>query len=85
MRYVVLPQAIRRVIPPLSNEFIMLTKDTALVAFIGLEEAFLVGKEGMGKDANVAPLVGVAIFFLLVTIPMMRVVQYLEVRLAKGD
>jgi ABC-type amino acid transport system permease subunit len=39
----------------------------------------------MGKDANVAPLVGVAIFFLLVTIPMMRVVQYLEVRLAKGD
>lgn len=85
MRYVVLPQAIRRVIPPLSNEFIMLTKDTALVAFIGLSEAFLVGKEGMGKAANVTPLVGVGLFFLLVTIPMMRVVQYLEVRLAKGD
>ncbi|MHB8896156.1 MAG: ABC transporter permease subunit [Candidatus Geothermincolia bacterium] len=85
MRYVVLPQAIRRVIPPLSNEFIMLTKDTALVAFIGLSEAFLVGKEGMGRDANVTPLVGVALFFLLVTIPAMRVVQYLEVRLAQGD
>lgn len=85
MRYVVLPQAVRRVIPPLSNEFIMLTKDTALVAFIGLSEAFLVGKEGMGRDANVTPLVGVALFFLLVTIPAMRVVQYLEVRLAKGD
>lgn len=85
MRYIVLPQAIRRVIPPLSNEFIMLTKDTALVAFIGLSEAFLVGKEGMGRDANVTPLVGVALFFLLVTIPAMRVVQYLEVRLAQGD
>lgn len=85
MRYVVLPQAIRRVIPPLSNEFIMLTKDTALVAFIGLSEAFLVGKEGMGKAANVTPLVGVALFFLLVTIPAMRGVQYLENRLSKGD
>ena len=85
MRYVVLPQAIRRVIPPLSNEFIMLTKDTALVAFIGLSEAFLIGKEGMGRDANVTPLVGVALFFLIVTIPAMRVVQYLEVRLSQGD
>jgi len=85
MRYVVLPQAIRRVIPPLSNEFIMLTKDTALVAFIGLSEAFLVGKEAMGRDANVTPLVGVALFFLLVTIPAMRGVRYLEKRLARGD
>lgn len=85
MRYVVLPQAIRRVIPPLSNEFIMLTKDTALLAFIGLTEAFMMGKEGMGQAANVTPLVGVAVFFLLVTIPAMRVVQYLEKRLARGD
>jgi polar amino acid transport system permease protein len=85
MRYVVLPQAVRRVIPPLSNEFIMLTKDTALVAFIGLSEIFLVGKEIMGKKFLIAPLVGVALFFLLVTIPMMRGVQYLEKRLARGD
>ena len=85
MRYVVLPQAIRRVIPPLSNEFIMLTKDTALVAFIGLSEAFLVGKEAMGRYANVTPLVGVALFFLLVTIPAMQGVRYLERRLARGD
>jgi polar amino acid transport system permease protein len=85
MRYIVLPQAVRRVIPPLSNEFIMLTKDTALVAFIGLSEAFLVGKEAMGRDANVTPLVGVALFFLLVTIPAMQGVRYLEKRLSKGD
>lgn len=85
MRYIVLPQAVRRVIPPLSNEFVMLTKDTALLAFIGLSEAFQVGKEAMGRDANVTPLVGVALFFLLITIPAMRVVQYLEKRLARGD
>lgn len=85
MRYVVLPQAIRRVIPPLSNEFVMLTKDTALLAFIGYAEVFQVGKEIMGKMANITPLVGVAFFFLLVTLPMMRGVQYLEKRLAKGD
>jgi len=85
MRHIVLPQAVRRVIPPLSNEFIMLTKDTALVAFIGLGEIFLTGKEIMGKKANVTPLVGVALFFLLVTIPAMRGVQYLEKRLARGD
>jgi len=85
MRYVVLPQAVRRVIPPLSNEFVMLTKDTALLAFIGYAEVFQTGKEIMGKMANVTPLVGVAFFFLIVTIPMMRGVQYLEKRLAKGD
>lgn len=85
MRYVVLPQAVRRVIPPLSNEFVMLTKDTALLAFIGFAEVFQTGKEIMGTKANVTPLVGVAFFFLLVTVPMMRGVQYLERRLARGD
>jgi His/Glu/Gln/Arg/opine family amino acid ABC transporter permease subunit len=85
MRYIVLPQAVRRVIPPLSNEFVMLTKDTALVAFIGMSEVFQVGKEAMGRDANVTPLMGVAFFFLLVTIPAMRVVQYLEKRMGRGD
>ncbi len=85
MRFVILPQAVRRVIPPLSNEFIMLTKDTALVAFIGLSEIFLAGKEIMGKKFLVAPLVGVGFFFLLVTIPAMRLVQYMEKRLARTD
>jgi polar amino acid transport system permease protein len=85
MRYVVLPQAVRRVIPPLSNEFVMLTKDTALVSTIGLLEAFLQGRDLMGRYANVTPLVVVAMYFLLVTLPLMRLVQYLETRLARGD
>lgn len=85
MRYVVLPQAVRRVIPPLSNEFIALLKDTALVSTIGLLEIFLQGRDLMGRYASVTPLVGVALFFLLVTLPLMRLVQYMEKRLARGD
>jgi His/Glu/Gln/Arg/opine family amino acid ABC transporter permease subunit len=85
MRYVVLPQAVRRVIPPLSNEFIALLKDTALVSVIALMEVFMVGREQMGRFANVTPLVGVAICYLVLTLPLMRLVQYVEKKLARGD
>ncbi len=78
MRYVVLPQAIRNVIPPLSNEFIALVKDTSLVAVIALPEVFHVGREKLGFYFNVTPLVGVAICYLMITIPMMRLVQYIN-------
>lgn len=85
MRFVVLPQAVRRVIPPLSNEFIALLKDTALVSVISLSEVFQRGRELMGWKANVTPLVGVALCYLIITIPLMRVVQYIEKGLAKTD
>jgi polar amino acid transport system permease protein len=85
MRYVILPQAIRNVIPPLSNEFIALLKDTALVATIGLAEVFFRGREMMGKYANVTPLVGAALCYLIITIPLMRLVQYMTTRLSLKD
>ncbi len=85
MRYVVLPQAVRNVIPPLSNEFIALLKDTALVATIGLAEVFFRGKEMMGRYANVTPLVWAAICYLIITIPLMRLVQYMNTRLSLKD
>ncbi|MEW6553414.1 MAG: amino acid ABC transporter permease [Actinomycetota bacterium] len=85
MRYVVLPQAVRNVIPPLSNEFIALLKDTALVATIGLAEVFFRGKEMMGKYANVTPLIISAICYLIITIPLMRLVQYMTTRLSLKD
>jgi len=81
MRYVILPQAIRNVIPPLSNEFIALVKDTSLVAVIALPEVFHVGREKLGFYFNVTPLVGVAICYLMITIPMMRLVQYINKRM----
>ena len=85
MRYVVLPQAVRRVIPPLSNEFIALLKDTALLAVISVPEVFQRGRELMGFKANVTPLIGVAICYLIITLPLMRVVQYVEKSLSKTD
>jgi polar amino acid transport system permease protein len=85
MRFVVLPQAVRRVIPPLSNEFIALLKDTALVSVIGLGEMMLRARELMGTKASVTPLMVAAFFYLMITIPLMRLVQYTEKRLSKGD
>lgn len=82
MRYVILPQAIRNVIPPLSNEFVALVKDTSLVAFIGYAEVFRRGTEMMASKASMTPLIGVAICYLMITIPMMRVVQYLDRRMS---
>jgi polar amino acid transport system permease protein len=85
MRYIVLPQAVRNVIPPLSNEFIALLKDTALVATIGLAETFFRGREMMGRYANVTPLMGAALCYLVITLPLMRLVQYMTRRLSLGD
>jgi polar amino acid transport system permease protein len=85
MRYVVLPQAIRNVIPPLSNEFIALLKDTALLSVIALPEVTRRATEMMGKYYKVTPLVGAAIAYLIVTLPLMRLVQYMTTRLSIKD
>lgn len=85
MRYVILPQAVRRVIPPLSNEFIALLKDTSLLSVIALTEVLYAAREIMGAKANATPLVGAALCYLMLTLPLMRMVQYMEKRLARGD
>lgn len=85
MRYVVLPQAVRNVIPPLSNEFIALLKDTALLSVIAVLEVTRRATEMMGKHYNVTPLVGAAICYLIVTLPLMRLVQYMSRKLAIKD
>lgn len=82
MRYVILPQAVRNVIPPLSNEFIALLKDTSLLAVIGLSEVTRRSSEMFGKEANLTPFVIGAICYLIITIPLMRLVQYITARLS---
>jgi polar amino acid transport system permease protein len=74
LRSVVIPQAIRRVIPPLMNDFISLQKDTALIAFVSgfTPEAFLAAQIDSAATFNFTPLVGAAICFLVITIPMTR-------------
>ena len=70
MRHVIVPQAIRKVIPPLLNDFIALMKDTSLVSVIGLLEVVQVGRDIQSETLNTTPLMAGAILFLLVTIPL---------------
>jgi polar amino acid transport system permease protein len=80
MRYVVLPQAIRRVIPPLLNDSIGLLKDTALVSFIGAVEAFRRSQIIQAAEFNFTPYLITAVIFLIATIPMARFVDWLVAR-----
>ncbi len=80
MRYVVVPQAVRRVVAPLLNDFIGLQKDTALVQILGLVDAFN-NSRGIAANAfNLSAVTIVAILFVLVTIPQARVVDHLVER-----
>ncbi len=74
LRFVVVPQAVRRVIPPLLNDFIALQKDTALIAVVAgaFPEAFLEGQIYQAADFNFTPIVAVALCFLLITLPLTR-------------
>ena len=78
LRFVIIPQAVRRVIPPLLNDFIGLQKDTALVAFVvAIPEAFKQGQIYQAADFNFTPLLAVALMFLLITVPLTRFTDWL--------
>jgi polar amino acid transport system permease protein len=72
MRYVVLPQALRRVVPPLLNDFVSLLKDTGLVSILGVTDAVRAAQINASRTFNYTPYVVAAILFLLITIPMTR-------------
>jgi polar amino acid transport system permease protein len=80
MTTVVLPQAVRRVVPPLMNDFISLQKDVALVSLIGPIE--ILRRAGLDKArfANFTPYVAAAVIFLAVTIPLTRIADWLLAR-----
>lgn len=80
LRFVVLPQAVRRVIPPLMNDFVSLQKDVALISLIGPIEILRQAGIDKSKFANFTPYVGAAIIFLLLTIPETRFVDHLMTR-----
>lgn len=75
MRYVVLPQAIRRVIPPLLNDFVSLLKDTGLVSILGVTDAVRAAQINASRTFNYTPYVVSAILFLLITIPLTRYID----------
>ncbi|MFC4012871.1 amino acid ABC transporter permease [Nonomuraea purpurea] len=80
MRFVVLPQATRRVVPPLLNDFVSLQKDTALVSTIGPLEAIRQAQIHVTDTFNYTPYLVAALLFLLVTIPLARFTDHLAAR-----
>lgn len=88
MRLVVVPQGIRRVLPALTNEFIAITKDTALVfvigASLGQRELFRVGQNLAQQTGNYSSVVAAGLVYLAITIPLTRFVNWLDRRLREG-
>ena len=85
---IVVPQAFRIVLPPLTNELILLTKDSSLVYILGLtlEEYELTkfGRDVLNQEKNLTTLVGIALCYLLITIPLSIVVRRMEARAGKA-
>ena len=80
MRAVIIPQAVRRVIPPLLNDFIGLQKDTALLGLVGPVEAFQRSNIYAQADFNYTPLLCAAVLFVAITIPLARFTDWLVKR-----
>ena len=80
LRHVILPQAVRRVIPPLLNNFIGLQKDTILVSYIGVVEIFRASQIKQAATFNFTPYMATALVFILVTIPLARLTDVLVSR-----
>jgi len=80
LRHVIVPQAVRRVIPPLLNDFIGLQKDTVLVSFIGVVEIFRAAQIKQAASFNFTPSLAVALVFIVVTIPLARFTDWLLAR-----
>ena len=82
---VIIPQTVRRVIPTMTSEFILLYKDTSLLAAVGVMELMLYAKSAVANTGNMTPYIVAAAFYLVVTLPLIRVVTRLEKRLAAAD
>jgi polar amino acid transport system permease protein len=77
MRYVIIPQAVRRVIPPLLNDFVGLQKDTAIVSVIGVAEAASLSQQFSTQNGDFPSYLVAAVFFILITIPLARYTDHL--------
>ena len=88
MRLVIIPQAIRRVLPSLVNQFIAVIKDSSLVYALGLvaneREVFRIGQDAAVSNANLSPLVAAGLVYLALTVPLTHLVNYIDRRLREG-
>ena len=81
MRHIIVPQAFRRVIPPLTNEFVMLIKDTSLISVIGLAELLRAARVIQAASFNATPLFAAALIYLALCLPLIYLTNVLERRL----
>lgn len=81
LRFVVLPQAVRRVVPPLLNDLVSLQKDTGLVSIAGAVDAVYAAQIIAGKDFNFTPYVVAGLVFVALTIPMTRCTDWVTARM----
>jgi polar amino acid transport system permease protein len=86
---IVIPQAFRIVVPPLTNELVLLVKDTSLISVLGVTAATKdltrIGRDGVNSYANATPLVVAGLLYLAITIPLTRLAAYLERRGKRGQ
>ena len=85
LRHVVIPQAVRRVVPPLLNDFVSLQKDTALASAAGIFEAVFVARDYANYNFNFTPYIVVACFFIAMTIPLARLTDWLAARARRRE
>jgi polar amino acid transport system permease protein len=80
LRTVIVPQAVRRIVPPLLNDFVGLQKDTALIGVMGVTDAFTQARLVSSNVFNLTPVIVVAVLFVIITIPQARFVDKLLAR-----
>jgi polar amino acid transport system permease protein len=85
LRHVIVPQAVRRVVPPLLNDFVSLQKDTALASAAGIFEAVFVARDYGSYNFNYTSYVVVACFFIVMTVPLARLCDWLTARMRRRE
>jgi polar amino acid transport system permease protein len=85
VRLVVLPQAVRKVVPPLMNDFVALQKDVGLISVLGAVDAVRGAQIEVAHFANFTPYILAGIFFVLMAIPTVRLTDWLAARMAKRE
>lgn len=85
MVYVIIPQTVRRIIPTMTNEFILLYKDTSMLAAVGVMEVVMYAKTIVANTGSITPYIVAACFYLVITLPLAKFVGNLERKLATND
>lgn len=85
MLYIILPQTTRRVIPTVTNDFITAFKDTSLLSSVGVMELMMFSKNLTTVNGNITPYVAAGIFYLMVTLPLIKVISGIEKRMERSE